>query len=354
MEFFKLLINKSVIRNKILEKDIYILYNYNGDIMKVTILGTGAYGLALSKILIENNNEVVMWTTFEEEKKELLDTKKSSKLEGYKLSDKIVITTNLKESINDSKLIVIALPTAFVTNVCKELKKYIKSNQHICIASKGIEQGTCLFIHDMIKKQIRTKNIGAISGPSFAIDLVKDVHVGLAVASKCKRTLNIIRIAFCNDHFKLYPTNDIIGIEVCGAVKNIIAIASGMIDGMGYPISTQALFITQSLHDIKELIHALGGSKKTILSFAGFGDILLTCTSEKSRNYSYGRLIGSNMDKEKVEEYKNTKTVEGLYTLKSIYKLINNKKIEIPTINIIYDIVFKDEKIDKLIQYLMI
>ena len=322
--------------------------------MKVTILGTGAFGLALSKVLVQNNNEVVMWTTFEKEKKELLETKQSSKLNGFKLDDGVVITTDLEYSINDSRLIVIAIPTAFVTDVCKELKKYIKSNQHICIASKGIEQGTCLFIHDMIKKQIKTKYIGVISGPTFAVDLVKKVPVGLAVASKSKRTLNVIRDAFSNDNFKLYPTNDIIGIEVCGAVKNIIAIASGIVDGIGYPISTQALLITQSLHDIKSIIHGLGGSKKTILSFAGFGDILLTCTSEKSRNYTYGKLIGSNASKEELEEYRNNITVEGLYTLKSIYKLINSKKIEIPTINIIYDIIFKDEKIEKLIEFLMI
>jgi len=322
--------------------------------MKVTILGTGAYGLALSKILVDNKNEVVMWTTFEEEKQELLETKKSSKLKGYKLPDNVVITTNLEESIQDSNLIVIAIPTAFVTDVCKNLKKYIRSNQHICIASKGIEQGTCLFIHDMIKKQIKTRNIGAISGPSFAIDLVKGVPVGLSVASKNKKTIGIIRKAFVNELFKLYPTNDIIGIEVCGAVKNIIAVASGMVDGMGFPISTQALLITESLHDIKALIRSLGGSEKTILSFAGFGDILLTCTSEKSRNYCFGKLIGSGATKEQIEEYKNKITVEGLYTLKSIHKLIKNKKIDIPTINIIYDIVFKEEKIEKLIEYLMI
>ena len=210
------------------------------------------------------------------------------------------------------------------------------------------------FINDLVKKHIKTKYIGAISGPSFAVDLVKKVPVGLAVASKSKSTSDIIRKAFCNDHFKLYPTNDIIGIEVCGAVKNIIAIASGMIDGMGYPISTQALLITQSLHDIRALIQALGGSKETILSFAGFGDILLTCTSEKSRNYTFGKLLGSKVSKLEIEEYKSKITIEGLYTLKSIYELMSNKKIDIPTINIIYDIVFKDEKIHKLIEYLMI
>ena len=322
--------------------------------MKITILGTGAYGLALSKILIQNNNEVVMWTTFESEKAELLETKKSSKLNDFVLDDSVVITTDLEGSIKNSKLIVIAIPTAFVTDVCKKLKKYINKSQYICIASKGIEQGTCLFIHDMIKNQIKTKNIGAISGPSFAIDLVKKVPVGLSVASKSKRTLEIIQKAFVNDNFKLYPTNDIIGIEICGSIKNLIAIASGMVDGMGYPISTQALLITEALHDIKNLIHALGGNKRTILSFAGFGDILLTCTSENSRNYSFGKLIGSGASKEEIEEYKNKITVEGLYTLKSIYKLISNKKIDIPIINIIYDIVFKGEKTDKLIEFLMI
>lgn len=322
--------------------------------MKVTILGTGAYGLALSKILIENNNEVTMWTTFEEEKYELLKTKKSPKLPGYNLDNSVKITTNLKESIEGCTLIVIAIPTAFVTDVCRELKKYIRDNQHICIASKGIEQGTCLFIHDMINKQIKTKKIGAISGPSFAIDLVEKNPVGLSVASKCKSTLNIIKNAFCNDHFKLYPTTDIIGIEICGSVKNIIAIASGIVDGMGYPISTQAMLITESLHDIKSLIKTLGGSKKTILSFAGFGDILLTCLSEKSRNYIFGKLIGSNSPKEKIDEYKNNITVEGLYTLKSIYKLIKNKKIDIPIINIIYNIVFKDKDPIILIDHLSI
>ena len=199
--------------------------------MKVTILGTGAYGLALSKILAENKNEVVLWTAFEEEKKELIETKKSSKLKGFKLDDSVTITNDLEESIKNSKLIVIAIPTAFVTDVCKELKKYIKQNQYICIASKGIEQGTCLFIHDMIKKQIKNKNIGAISGGSFAIDLVKKVPVGLACASKSRKTRDVIMKAFENNHFRLEPTSDIVGIEVCGAVKNIIAIASGMIDG---------------------------------------------------------------------------------------------------------------------------
>ncbi len=322
--------------------------------MKVTILGTGAYGLSLSKIIAENGHELTLWTTFEEEKNELLETKKSSRLKEFVLDDDVYVTTNLCQAIENSKLIIIAIPTAFISDVCKKLKDFIRPNQHICIASKGIEQDTCLFIHDMVHKQIKTKNIGAISGPSFAVDLVNKVPVGLSCASKNKRTLSYIKEALSNEHFILYPTSDIVGIEVCGSVKNIIALASGMIDGMGYPISTQALLITEALHDIKALIHALGGSKKTILSFAGFGDILLTCTSIKSRNYSFGKLVGSKATRKELDEYLSKTTVEGLYTLKSIYKLINHKKIDIPTINIIYDIIFNNEDPSKLISYLMI
>lgn len=322
--------------------------------MKVTILGAGAYGLALSKILVQNNNEIIIWTPFEEEKNELLNTNGSSKLDGFKLNASIKVTTNLEESIINSKLVVIAIPTAFIRNVCKELKKYIKDNQHICIASKGIENDTCLFAHEIVKSQIKTKNIGVISGPGFAIDIVNEMPVGLSFASKSKRTLNVIYEAFANDKFKLYPTKDILGIEVCGAIKNVIAIASGIIDEMGYSISTQSMFITEALNDIKSLIYSLGGKKDTILSYAGFGDIILTCTSTKSRNYSYGKLIGSSATKNDLEVYKNSNTVEGLYTLDSIYKLIIKKKIDMPIIHLIYDIVFNYKDKETLIDYLMI
>lgn len=333
---------------------LLILYNYYGDDMKVTILGAGAYGLALSNVLLKNKNNITVWTPFDEEKKELLETKKSSRLCGYRLNEGLNITTNLEEAIDEAKLIVIAIPTAYITDTCKKLKKYLKKNQYICITSKGIEQDSCLFIHEIIKKQLRTRNVGVISGPSFAVDLINSVPVGLSVASKSKRTLNIIRNAFCNDCFKLYPTNDVIGLEICGALKNIVALASGIIEGMNYPISTQALLITDCMHDIRLLIKSLGGSKETILGFAGFGDILITCTSSKSRNYCYGKMVGSKKSINELEEYRNSNTIEGIYTLKSIYKLINKKNIDIPIIKIIYNIIFDELDAYKLIEYLMI
>lgn len=294
-----------------------------------------------------------MWTKFEEEKKILEETRMNKRvLDGIYIPDNIKFSCDLEKSIDGVDLIIIAVPAGAVNDVSKELALYYK-NQHICIASKGIEQGSCLFVVDVLKKYIKTSKLAVISGGSFAVDIVKKVPVGLSLATKNKKTDFVVRKALQNHYFKLRSTRDIIGIELCGSIKNIMAIASGILDGMGYPESTSCMFITESLHDIKSLIKALGGSPKTILSFAGFGDLLLTCTSIKSRNYKFGKMIGEKTDKKVLDEYINTTTIEGLYTLKSIHKLIKNKHVSMPIINLIYDIIFNDVDPSKLLDFLM-
>ena len=164
--------------------------------------------------------------------------------------------------------------------------------------------------------------------------------------------IKVIKNVMENDMLKLRPSNDIIGVELSGSIKNVIAIAAGILDGMGYQESTRSFLITESLHDIKNLIYGLGGKKKTILSFAGVGDLLLTATSTKSRNYSYGKLIGQGKMKE-AEEFLNEKTVEGFYTLKSIHTLIRRKKIKMPIINLIYGIIINNKKPNTLVDFLI-
>ena len=321
--------------------------------MNITILGTGAYGLALSSMFLENNCNITMWTKTEEEKIRLKNDRCNKKvLPDYYISDKINITNNLEESIKNANVIVIAIPVKFITNTIIELKKYYKKNQHICIASKGIEQGSCLFIASIIKKNINTNKFCVISGGTFAVDMIKKVPLGLSLASKSKETINIMKKTLQNEYLKLIPTNDIFGVEMYGAIKNVIAIASGMIDGMGYPESTKCMFITKSLNDIVNLIYEMGGNKKTILTYAGIGDLLLTCNSTKSRNYFFGKMIGERIEKEKIEEYKENTTIEGLYTLNSIYDLIHRKKIKMPIICIIYDIVYQGKDVRILENYL--
>lgn len=320
--------------------------------MKVSILGTGAYGIALASILNYNKLDVAMWTNSEEERDILTKKRRSEKI-GYDIPEDIFISTNMQEVVENASIIFIAVPTKFVGDVSKSLSEYYKKKQIICIASKGIEQNSCLFLYDVVKKYIKSEKIAIISGGSFAIDIVNKNPIGLSLATKSSQAKNLIIKAMENEYVKLRYTRDIIGIEICGSIKNVIAIASGMIDGMGYSESTSAMFITESLHDIKSLIDSLGGNKKTILSFAGFGDLLLTCTSKKSRNYTLGKMIGEGRNREEIQKYIDSTTIEGLYTLKSIKRLLRNKKIKMPIINLIYDIIVLEKEPEELAKFLI-
>lgn len=320
--------------------------------MKVGVLGAGAYGLALTHILVNNKVEVTMWTHDENERKILDEKRESKKLNGYKIPSEIKFTCDLNEAVNDKDLIVMAIPAFAFEDVTIKLSKYIKKNQPVLIATKGIQQNTCLFLNDVFAKYLRN-SIAVISGPTFAVDIIKDSPVGFSLATRSRKTEIIVRKCFQNSTTKFRRTKDIVGIEICGSIKNVMAIASGMLEGMGVTDSTRALFLTESMNDIKELIDTLGGKKKSILSFAGFGDILMTCTSKNSRNFSFGYLIGSGATNEEVNRYLETTTVEGMYTLKSIHKLVRRKKVKMPIINLIHDIIEGKKDKEEMLKFLI-
>lgn len=321
--------------------------------MKIGIFGTGAYGLALSSILVNNNDEVTMWTKFEEEKTNLEKTRKADNyIPNYTIDKKIVFTTNVEECIRDKDLLIIALPAAFVDSLCKEMKPFIKDN-HILIATKGIEQGTGLFMHDIVKKYLNTRNIAVISGPTFAVDIVTKMPIGLSIASKSPETILISKKALQNNYVKLRETDDVTGVEICGSIKNVIALAAGMLEGLKANESTKAMLIAEAMHDMEAILDAFNCNKRTVLSYSGIGDLLLTCTSTKSRNFSFGKLIGENPNREKVEKYLEQKTVEGYYTLESIYQLLKDKKVTIPMIDLIYEIAVKGKSPELLLTFLV-
>lgn len=318
--------------------------------MKVGILGSGAYGLALSHILINNKIDTTIWTPIEEEYQELIKTRKSDKLKDYKIDKELKITTNINEAVENKDLIVVSVPAFAFEDTVKNLK--LNKDQVVLIATKGIQQNTCLFLFDVFRKYL--KNPAAIiSGPTFAKDIVNDSQIGFSLATRSKLADKVVRKCFENDITKFRTTRDIRGIEICGSIKNVMAIASGILEGMGVSDSTRALFLTESMNDIKELIKALGGRKKSILSFAGFGDILMTCTSPNSRNYSFGYLIGRGATQEEIDNYQNKTTIEGLYTLKSIHKLVRRKKVKMPIINLINDIINGRKDKEELLKFLI-
>ena len=322
--------------------------------MNITIVGTGVYALAMTRALsLNKKNKIIMWSESDESKSSLEKSRKSlPQLGNNSLDESVKITTSYKEALQNADIVFVMCAAKFVSSVTKEMMPFVTKKMHFVIGSKGIEQESCRFVHEVFLNFIETKKLAVISGPSFAIDIANLEPIGLSCAVKSKDTLNKLLLAYKNTNIKLRPTNDLIGVELCGSIKNVIAVAAGILEGLGYSESTRSFLITESLHDIKELIKGLGGNKKTILSYAGVGDLLLTATSTKSRNYSYGILLGKNAP-EKATEYLENTTVEGYYTLKSIYTLLRRKQIKMPVIDLIYNIVMKNDDPTKLAKFLI-
>ena len=321
--------------------------------MNIGIIGTGAFGIAIASVLNRNNHKVTMWSKFEDEINKLNSTRTSPNLKGYKIPNEIKFTNDMKDTVENKDLIFLVVPANFISDTTKLLKSYIKEEQHICIASKGIEESRGRFLFDIVEEILDTDKIGVISGPSFAIDIVQNVPVGVTLASNNIDTSDIIKKALSNEFFKVSCINDMIGVSVCGCVKNIIAIGSGIIDGMGYPISTTSLLITIALNDIRNLIGALNGDEMTILELAGIGDIILTCTSTKSRNFSFGKIIGESDNQEVIDNYVHNTTIEGLSALVNINKIVDNLQIDTPFIKLMHDIILGDKNKNDLINFII-
>ena len=322
--------------------------------MKIALIGTGAYGLALANTLSKKNKNIIMWTESEDRYNEYLDKGAITDIiPGFIAPKNIKLTTSYEKAVANADIVFLTSVAKFIGSVCREIKPYITNKTIICIASKGIEENSCAFLSDIASDILKNKNIAIISGPSFAIDMIYDNPLGLSIASHSKKTIKAIKEVLENDTLKLRDTSDLIGVQICGSIKNVIAVAAGMLEGMNYPESTRSFLITEALNDIKNLIEALGGNPKTINSFAGVGDLLLTCTSTKSRNFRYGEIIGQGASILEKEKYLQENTVEGYYTLKSIYKLIKHKKIKMPIIDLIYKIVMNHDDPQLLISFLV-
>ena len=266
--------------------------------MKVGVLGAGAFGIALANILVTNDVYVDVWTHSEEEEKRLSKERTSDKLKGFKIPKEMKFTCDLEKTVKDKDLIVMAIPAFAFEEVTIKLKEYIKKSQPVLIATKGIQQNTCLFLNDVFSKYLKN-SIAVISGPTFAIDMVNGSPIAFSLATKSKKTEMVIRNCFENGTTKFRRTKDITGVEICGSIKNVMAIASGMLEGMGVTDSTRAFFLTESMNDIKELIEHLGGRKK------------------------------------------------------SIHKLIKRKKVKMPIINLIHDIINGKKQKEDILKFLI-
>ena len=321
--------------------------------MKISVIGTGIYGLAIALELAKKKNKITMWTENPKIEEEFKNTKKLASIIDIDIPRNITVTTNMEKTLEDTELIYIVTASKYVDSVCNTMHPFYKKLIPICIASKGIEESSEELLSNIVETKLKAKHVAVISGPTFAIDIIHDEPVALAIGSNSMKARSLVINTLANEHLKLRPTKDMIGIQLCGSVKNVIAIAAGIVSGLGYSDSTRSFLINESLHDIKDIIYYLGGNPKTILSFAGIGDLMLTCSSTKSRNFSFGYCIGSTKNPKKINEYLINNTVEGYYTLDTIYRMLKKKRIKIDLINVIYDIVYNNSNPEKLITFLI-
>lgn len=318
--------------------------------MKVSILGMGAFGIALTKIL-KKDVEVSMWTNFEDELKAVeLKRENTVVLPNVKIDKKVELTTDLEKCVKDSSVIFMAVPAVAVREVANKLKDYITLDQTICIVTKGIERDTNLFMTDVLNECIDAENICVFAGPSFAIEVVNGANIGMVIASENDKCKDMIESVISTERLNLTKTSDIIGTQICSAIKNVFAIICAMLNGEEDTDSTRAALFTTILNDFRLVMGVLGGKEATVYSYAGIGDLLLTCLSPKSRNYSFGKLIGKGMSKDDALNNMNVKTVEGLYTLDAIYDILKQKKVEVRSINLLYDVVYNGKKVDNLLK----
>lgn len=314
--------------------------------MKVTILGTGALGLALAKVISETKEvSLSMWTKFDEEKELVKVNRGNDKLlPGIKINEQIEVTSDLKEAVEGSSIIINCLPFIAVRSVVEELKD-IYNGQYICSTTKGMDMETFETTTEIFAKALDTDKTCALSGPSFAIEIATYNPISFVLAGENKEAVDSIYELIKNDNICIDKSSDSVGVQICGAVKNAVAIGSGILHGMNAADSTKAAYLTRGIKDIMKIITSLRGNHKTIYTYAGVGDLILTCMSEKSRNFSCGKLLGQGYTLDEAIEKLNGKTVEGIKVIESLNNYMIENNLDLDTIPKLYDIVFNGKDI---------
>lgn len=321
--------------------------------MKIAMIGMGAYGIALAKVFYENGNEVSMWSKFKDEVAIVsLKRENINMLPGVKIPQEIDITEDIGKCLANANIVILAVPMAAVRDTAKEILPFIKKEQVIGIVSKGIEQQTNLLMSQVIQEVMGEQPICMISGPSFATDLIAQNEIGLVVASVSDEAKLVVKLCLENERIAVTTTNDMVGTEVASAAKNVFAILMGILEGMQVSDSTRASILAVVCDDLRIVIEMLGGRERTVFTYAGLGDLLLTCMSNKSRNYRFGKYIGEGFHIEEALEKLQTKTVEGLYTLSSLSEILTSKEIQIKSIELIYAMVYHGATEKNILRYI--
>lgn len=324
--------------------------------MKIAVLGAGGWGTTLAILLNDNGFDVTLWEFNPEYAKTLKEYRENFYyLPKIKIPNSITITNELEAAVHGKNLIVIATPTQFIRSSLSELSNFDFKDSILVSVSKGIENKTHFLVSDILSdvfKKVKKKNLLCLSGPSHAEEVSKKIPTAVVCAGEDNSKTKIVQKIFSNDYFRVYRNDDLVGTEVGGALKNVIAIAAGISDGAGFGDNTKAAIMTRGINEIMRLGLKLKAKKETFFGLSGIGDLIVTCASVHSRNRSVGEQIGKGKKLSTI--LKEMKMVaEGVATTKSAFELSRKLDIDLPITQQVYNILFKDKDPHKATELLM-
>lgn len=324
--------------------------------MRVSVIGAGSWGTALSQAIVDNKHEVLLYARSENARDEINNKHTNSRyLKNIVLPSELKATSNLREAVEFGDVIVIAVPTKVMRETAKKINEFLDKPKFVIHVSKGLEMETNKRMSEVIKDEIsqeKLKGVGVLSGPSHAEELVLRNPTVVAIASENDGLNKITQEIFHNKYFRIYVNKDIIGVEVGGALKNIIALGCGIIDGMHYGDNAKAALLTRGLIEITRLGKKLGADEMTFLGLGGIGDLVVTCTSTHSRNYNCGHLIGEGYSLEEAIK-KLDMVAEGVRTTKVCYFLSKKYDVYMPITENIYKVLYEGLSIEDCVNNLM-
>ena len=323
---------------------------------KISIFGAGSWGTALASLISRNSKDVFIWAK-ENPVSDSINKIQENKLflPGFKLQKNLKATSDIKnKELLESDIYIFAIPTQYLRPLLLKTKNFLNPRAIIINASKGIEIKSSKFVNEIFAEVLKLapKRYVSLSGPSFAKDVVSELPTAVSIASKSNFALNTTSNLFDNTNLKVYRSNDVIGIEIGGALKNVIAIGAGIIDGVGHSESTKAAFITRSYYEIRNFAKVLGAKDQTFFGLSGIGDLMLTCYGIQSRNRNLGFMIGKGMNIKSVLKSSNA-VAEGYYTSKASIKLAKKFKFKLPILESVHKVLYKNADPENLVSNIL-
>ena len=320
---------------------------------KIAILGDGGWGTTLAVLLCKKGYPVTLWGAFPNYLNYLRKKRINTKfLPGVKIPIPVEIEPNLKKVVRCCDVVVLTTPSQYVRSVLKRVPKNIIKGKIVVSAVKGIENRTLMRISELIKQVLKIKNIAILSGPTIAHEIIRSVPSTAVIASDDKEIAKKLQTIFTTETFRIYTNNDIIGTELGGSLKNIIAISCGISDGLGFGKNTKAALLTRGIVEITRLGIKLGAKKETFMGVSGLGDLITTCFSPYSRNRFVGEQLGKGKKIKQILSHMKM-VAEGIPTTKSAYNLSRKLKVDMPITKEVYSILFKDKNPRKAVRDLM-